>query len=250
MQTRRGADCRMAGMNFRRIATDGGAILYDPGCVNNATELFDPGAWRARGALRELAGGRGSVLFLDAGERRYVLRRYLRGGLPARISRDRYLWLGEARTRGFRELALLGHLAGAGLPAPAPAAARYTRTGLLYRAEIVTLHLPPCEPLAAQLLAGRLESAAWDLVGGTIRRFHDAGVQHADLNASNIMIGDRGGVWLLDFDRGRVRPPGDWSRRVLARLERSLAKTCRARPDIDWRSGFARLVAAHDAAQR
>jgi 3-deoxy-D-manno-octulosonic acid kinase len=238
----------MAGMNFRRIATEGGAILYDPGCVNNAEQLFEPGAWRARGALRELAGGRGSVLFLDAGERQYVLRRYLRGGLPARISRDRYLWLGEARTRGFRELALLGRLADIGLPAPVPAAARYVRRGLFYRAEIVTLRLPPAEPLAARLLAGTLDDSAWERAGLTIRRFHDAGVQHADLNAGNIMIGE-GGVWLLDFDRGRIRPPGPWSRGVLARLERSLAKTCRARPEIDWRAGFGRLVAAHDAAR-
>jgi 3-deoxy-D-manno-octulosonic acid kinase len=238
----------MAGMNFRRVATEGGAILYDPGRVNNAPELFDPVSWRARGALRELAGGRGSVLFLDAGERQYVLRRYLRGGLPARISRDRYLWLGEGRTRGFRELALLGHLADGGLPAPAPVAARYTREGLLYRAEIVTLRLPSCEPLAARLLAGTLDAAGWESVGRTIRRFHDAGVHHADLNASNVMIGDGGGVWLLDFDRGRLRAPGDWTRGVLARLERSLAKTFRARPEIDWRAGFARLVAAHDAA--
>lgn len=237
-------------MNFRRIATEGGAILYDPARANNAPQLFDPEAWRARGALREQRGGRGSVQFLDAGDRQFVLRRYLRGGLPARISRDRYLFLGEARTRGFAELALLGRLADTGLPAPAPVAARYERSGLLYRAAIVTLRLPPCESLAARLLAGRLESTAWEAAGRTLRRFHDAGVQHADLNAHNVMLGESGEVWLLDFDRGRLRPPGDWPRAVLARLERSLAKVCRGRPDLDWRPGFARLVAAHDGAGR
>jgi 3-deoxy-D-manno-octulosonic acid kinase len=240
----------MAGMNFRRIATEGGAILYDPGCVNNAPQLFDPDAWRARGALREQQGGRGSVLFLDAGDRQFVLRRYLRGGLPARISRDRYLFLGEDRTRGFAELALLGRLVDAGLPAPAPAAARYERSGLLYRAAIVTLRLPPCESLAARLLSGSLDPAVWQAIGRTIRRFHDAGVQHADLNAHNVMLGESGEVWLLDFDRGRLRPPGDWPRAVLARLERSLAKVCRGRTDLDWRAGFARLAAAHGAAGR
>lgn len=250
MQTRRGVDCRMAGMTFRRIATEGGAILYDPGSVNNAPELFDPGAWRARGALHEQQGGRGSVQFLDAGERQYVLRRYLRGGLPAMISRDRYLWLGEARTRGFVELVLLGRLVEARLPAPAPVAARYRRDGILYRAEIVTLRLPPCVPLAERLLAGAMDAAAWDAVGRTIRSFHDAGVQHADLNAANVMLGPAGEVWLLDFDRGRIRPPGTWSRAVLARLERSLAKACRDRPEVDWRAGYARLVAAHDSAAR
>ncbi len=234
-------------MKFRRIATEGGAILYDPGCVNNAAELFDTAAWRARGALAEQSGGRGSVLFLDAGDRGFVLRRYLRGGLPARISRDAYLWLGEARTRGFQELELLGRLVDAGLPVPAPAAARYLRGGLVYRAEIATLRLPPCEPLGSRLLAGRLTDAEWEAAGRTIRRFHDAGVQHADLNANNVMLGGPGEVWLLDFDRGRLRAPGGWSQGVLARLGRSLGKICAPRPDLPWREGFARLVAAHDA---
>ena len=40
----------------------------------------------------------------------WVLRRYLRGGMAARFARDRYLWLGEERTRSFRELRLLAEL--------------------------------------------------------------------------------------------------------------------------------------------
>ena len=234
-------------MELRRIATGDGAILFDPERTDDAPALFEPDAWRSRGAATELKGGRGSVLFLDAGDRHYVLRRYLRGGLPARVSRDRFVWFGEGRCRGFAELGLLGRLAYLGLPAPVPVAARYRRNGLLYRAEIVTLRLPACEPLSQRLLAGGVDAPAWEAVGRTIRRFHDAGVHHADLNAANVMLGSSGEVWLLDFDRGRLREPGAWARSVLARLERSLAKTCRGRPDIDWRCGFARLLAAHDA---
>lgn len=234
-------------MDLRRIATEHGAILFHPARTDDAPGLFETRLWRERGALRELEAGRGSVLFLDAGDRHYVLRRCLRGGLPAKISRDRFFWLGEGRVRSFAELRLLTRLESAALPAPLPVAARYRRDGLLYRAEIVTLRLPACEPLSQRLLAGGVDARTWQNVGRTLRRFHEAGVQHADLNAANIMLGSAGEVWLLDFDRGRLRRPGAWTRGVLARLERSLAKTCRARPDIDWRDGFARLVAAHDA---
>jgi 3-deoxy-D-manno-octulosonic acid kinase len=39
-----------------------------------------------------------------------------------------------------------------------------------------------------------------------IARFHRAGVWHADLTAHNILLEVRGVPWLLDFDRGRIRP--------------------------------------------
>jgi 3-deoxy-D-manno-octulosonic acid kinase len=70
-------------------------------------------------------------------------------------------------------------------------------------------------------------------------------VQHADLNSRNIMLGEQGEVWVLDFDRGRLRAPGAWSTRSLDRLARSLVK---AEGDVgDWRPGFELLRRAHDA---
>jgi len=48
-------------------------------------------------------------------------------------------------------------------------------------------------------------------------------VQHADLNAHNILLADDA-VYVLDFDRGRVRARGAWEQAVLARLQRSLVK--------------------------
>jgi 3-deoxy-D-manno-octulosonic acid kinase len=57
-----------------------------------------------------------------------------------------------------------------------------------------------------------------------LRRFHEHGVQHADLNAHNVLLGRDGGVHLLDFDRGRLRERGAWEDTVLARLHRSLVK--------------------------
>jgi 3-deoxy-D-manno-octulosonic acid kinase len=49
-------------------------------------------------------------------------------------------------------------------------------------------------------------------------------VDHADLNAHNILIGDDQ-LWLIDFDRGEIRVTGTaWKLANLARLKRSLLK--------------------------
>ena len=99
--------------------------------------------------------------------------------------------------------------------------------------------------MEAVLAAGPMDDARWAAIGRCLRRFHDAGVQHADLNARNIMLGEQGEVWVLDFDRGRLRAPGAWSGRVLDRLERSLVNS-----DVgvgDWQAGFERLRRAHDS---
>ncbi len=231
---------------FDRQSVDRGAILFDPERVAApGTALFEPEALRARGALRVETGGRGSVLYFDCDGAHWVLRRYLRGGMVGRVIRDRYLWLGEERTRSFRELRLLGELRRRKLPVPVPVAARYRRGLVSYRAELITVRLPDALPLSAMLAAGRMDDARWSAVGRCLRCFHDAGVQHADLNADNIMLGEPGMVWVLDFDRGRLREPGAWCERVLDRLARSIAKR---RPGAtDWQAGFALLRLAHDA---
>src|SRR6185503_16836804 len=204
---------------FERLDIDRGAILFDPQRVAVPGEqLFDPAHWHAQGALTQLAGGRGSIQFIDNDEHRWVIRRYLRGGVPALIARESYLYIGEERTRAFRELRLLAALRERELPVPAPVAARYVRDMVTYRAEIITERLPGARSLSEVI---------------------DAGVQHADLNAHNIMLGEHREVWVLDFDRGRLRHPGSWSRRVLDRLARSLAKISAGANE--WQAGFALL---------
>lgn len=231
---------------LERLATDRGAILFDPERVAvPGGLLFDPAHWQARGALTEQAGGRGSVQFIDAGEGSWVLRRYLRGGMAARIARDRYLWTGEERTRSFREIRLLAGLRERGLPVPVPVAARYRRHHLAYDAELITERLPGARSLPEMLAAGKMDDARWAAIGRCLRHFHDAGVHHADLNANNIMLGEHREVWVLDFDRGRLRHPGSWSGRVLDRLARSLAKINDGANE--WKVGFALLRLAHDA---
>ena len=71
-----------------------------------------------------------------------------------------------------------------------------------------------------------------------MRRFHDLGVCHADLNAHNVLLSEES-VYLVDFDRCRLRAPGLWRDANLVRLRRSLEKVTWALPaerfaESDW----------------
>jgi 3-deoxy-D-manno-octulosonic acid kinase len=91
----------------------------------------------------------------------------------------------------------------------------------------------------------------WQAVGRCIRRFHDAGFYHADLSTHNLQLDARGKVWLLDWDRGRLRSPGRWRQANLQRLHRSCRKIrdqdgARFTTD-DWRAlldGYASVASA------
>jgi 3-deoxy-D-manno-octulosonic acid kinase len=219
---------------FERVT--GGGILYDASRLRKpATELFETSYWQAQGGLQELAGGRASVAIVTAGEERWVLRHYRRGGFMARVSRDSYFWLGEARTRSFAEWRLLAELRRRGLPVPAPIAARYVRGTVTYRADLITEHLPDSRTLADAITGAQLPREQWSAVGRTIAAFHREGVHHADLNAHNIMLEHSAvapRVYLLDFDRGRIEARGAWEQEVLARLRRSLEKIKAQRRDV------------------
>ena len=196
-------------------------ILYDGDVLDQAdSTLFDPSAWSARGKLTGSALGRGTTVFIRDGDNHWVLRHYLRGGMAATISRDRYVWTGLEQTRAWREWRLLAELRERGLPVPPPVAAQVVRRGLLYSADLITGRL---EGRALSVVAREQRLEQWKAVGACIRRFHDEGVFHADLNAHNILL-DGDSVALLDFDRSRLRPPGKWREQNLERLQRSLRK--------------------------
>jgi 3-deoxy-D-manno-octulosonic acid kinase len=219
-------------------------MLSDPTCLGNLAEdaresLFDPEFWRARGELSAAAGGRGSAWFIASGARQWVLRHFRRGGFIARLSQDAYVWTGEDGVRAFAEWRLLELLTRRGLPVPQPVAARYRRTGVCYRCDLITERIVDAHPLSAALAQGALPEPQWRAVGATVARLHRAGVDHADLNAHNILLDREGAVSVIDFDRGRLRAPGAWSLRNLQRLRRSLAKISRDLPpgrfsDATW----------------
>jgi 3-deoxy-D-manno-octulosonic acid kinase len=203
-------------------------VLYDA-AVERAASIdverwFDRDYWQSAGAPLGEKTGRGAVVVLEQGAARWVLRHYKRGGLVARFVEDHYVWKGLEHTRAFREWRLLAQLRALGLPVPRPIAARVERSGLLYRADIITRYLPGTRPLSA-ILNEAAAVEVWAEIGAMIRAFHDCGVDHPDLTAHNILMAPEGKeVFLVDFDNAHVRPKGRWQDAGLARLERSLRK--------------------------
>jgi 3-deoxy-D-manno-octulosonic acid kinase len=228
----------------------GGAMLYDTSRAGNATEAWlEPEAWRARGTVVPLGEGRGSAWLVLADGREMVLRHYRRGGLLGTRRGDRYAWRGEAQTRCFREWQMLYQLHRVGMPVPTPIAAGYRRNGNHYTADILTERIPSVRSLAALVRAGPLPITQWTNIGRWLRRFHLRGVCHADLNAHNILLGDEGPAWLIDLDRGTLRPPGWWCDANLVRLRRSLEKlTARLPPAHFATSDWHMLLDAYFAA--
>jgi 3-deoxy-D-manno-octulosonic acid kinase len=227
------------GPEVKRSAVAGGAMLYDTSRAGNLSEeWFEPRFWQARGELDGSARGRGATYFIRADQRRFVLRHYRRGGLMARLFGDHYRWRDEQSTRPFAEWQLTYRLQRAGLPVPVPLAARYRRQGSSYRGDLLTERLPTVGSLAECLRTGALSVVTWIAIGRCIRRFHDFGVCHADLNAHNVLLSEEG-VYLIDFDRCLLRKPGLWCDGNLVRLRRSLEKVSWGMPperfsESDW----------------
>jgi 3-deoxy-D-manno-octulosonic acid kinase len=229
-------------MNPTSIKTDKSHILYDADSIGQLSDdFFSPAWWDEQGLLLDTAAGRGTTVFVRHEASTLALRHYHRGGLPARFVRDSYLWLGLEKTRPWREWHLLQELYRRGLPVPRPVAARVSRSGIVYRADIIT-EVVDAEPLANWLVKKRLPSTLLEGLGACLRRFHQAGVYHADLNACNILLDDGGKVTLIDFDRGELRTPATgWQQSNLARLKRSLEKFRRKErrfsfDDEDWKT--------------
>jgi 3-deoxy-D-manno-octulosonic acid kinase len=215
-------------LSVERIERGGDSvILYDGSRLDHArADWFDPQSWPDAPAAPGYSGGRGATLFITVAGQDWVLRHYHRGGHVARLAGDSFIWLGEDRTRSFAEWRLLARIHEGGLPAPRPVAARYLRSGPLYRADLITVRIPDVVPLSTRLATADVDVPAWQRVGECVGRFHAARFFHADLTAHNLQINGRGEIFLLDFDRGRrmLTVDGAWRRRNLARLHRSLSK--------------------------
>ena len=225
-----------------------GAILFDRKQLRQADpEWFLPAKWGERARPVD-SGGRGGAWFVDAPFGPSLLRLYLRGGWAARLSRDKYVWHGANRTRSFEEFRLTRALLAKGLPVPKPIAASYVRDGMGYRASILIERLADVRTLAdrAQVTGA---DAPWEEAGRLIARFHRAGLDHADLNAHNLLFNAQGHGWMIDFDRGALRIPATrWRENNLARLQRSVLKLRGERDREAVLQDFTRLRRAYDTA--
>lgn len=213
-------------MKIRSHKQDSLLIVYDADAIEHpGPQLFDRHYWAQQDGLAGEAIGRGSALFLETPFGAAVLRQYLRGGVPARFSRDRYLFTGWERSRPVAEFKILARLHEAELSVPEPLAAMTQRSLLFCSGGLLTRRIAGALPLA-DLMRHRTEGQSlWRDTGACIRRFHDFGVIHADLNARNILIDSQDRVFLIDFDRARICPGAAAAyARNLQRLRRSFEK--------------------------
>lgn len=227
-----------------------GAIVFDARALPQtpAPEWFDAAHWGAD-AQPVGSGGRGAAWFIDEASGAMVLRRYLRGGLMAKLSHDSFVWRGQDAVRSFAEFRLLQTLHAQGLPVPMPLAAAYWRSGRRYRAAILLQRIVGVHSFGHRVLDDAA-SAPWRECGALIARFHRAGLDHPDLNAHNLLFDAGNAGWMIDFDKGRIR--GDaasgWRQANLSRLRRSLDKITGGGQARAIETGFAHLLHAYDQA--
>jgi 3-deoxy-D-manno-octulosonic acid kinase len=231
-----------------RTAEGEGAILFDASQLRQVDpRWFDPAQWGDR-AQPVHGSGRGGAWFIEASYGACVLREYRRGGWAARVSSDRHLWRGARNVRSFAEFRLLRELLRRKLPVPQPIAASYLRRGASYRAAILMERIVDVQSLADLARAAPGE-AHWEAAGQLVARCHRAGLDHADLNAHNLLFDAQGSGWVIDLDRGVLRiPETAWRERNLARLQRSILKERGGREVAAVAADFARLRKAYDHA--
>jgi 3-deoxy-D-manno-octulosonic acid kinase len=173
-----------------------------------------------------IEGGRTRHALIRSGDDFWVLKEYRRGGLIGRWNVRRY-WRCE---RFFEELRVSVLAAAAGVPTAEALALILESAGAgSVRAWLLTRYLEGVRPLheyVTQPAAG----AVFEAAGDAVRRMHDAGIDHRDLNVGNI-VGSLAGeprAHIVDWDRARRRPHGSWNPLAnLVRLWRSAEKARR-----------------------
>jgi 3-deoxy-D-manno-octulosonic acid kinase len=187
------------------------------------TDWFSDTYWLNQGRLLGASSGRGSAWMVKSGNDKMMLRHYSRGGFPAHFIKDKYFWTGLNNTRSFNEYKLLEKMVKLSLPVPEPIAALVCKKGLFYEANILIKYIMHDSTFAG-LLNIDSDILVWQQVGATIAQFHNHGINHADLNANNILI-DKSSVYLIDFDHSRqCKPRKMWQNANIKRLKRSIDK--------------------------
>jgi 3-deoxy-D-manno-octulosonic acid kinase len=93
--------------------------------------------------------------------------------------------------------------------------------------------IPNAKDLVDVLVANSLGADIYQKFGQEIRKMHDVGVNHTDLNIHNILLDDSQKVWIIDFDKCGQQAGDDWKEGNLNRLKRSFLKEVNKR-QIQW----------------
>lgn len=231
--------------NIQQKTINSHVMLFDADHFALIPKMFTSQYWQTANAITGQASGRGTTYFFQHNKNEYVLRHYRRGGLIGKVLSDQYLYTGLEKSRAWQEFRLLQHMKTLDLTCPTPIAALLKRSGLYYQADIISTRIPGAQDLHHILLVKSLPANIWQKIGQTIAKFHNQQIYHHDLNIHNIMLDNKHGVWLIDFDKCGVRQDHTWKESNIARLKRSFIKEQRLR-NIHWQlSDWQCLISAY-----
>lgn len=163
--------------------------------------------------------------------KRIVFRHYTHGGLLGAMLGDRYLF----GSRSFEELTLTEEIRSCGIPTVQPVGAIHRSTlPPFYQAYLFSLEIPHAKNLIQYFQESASHPAPEYLsqkrkfirmAGLLLRKFHQAGFFHGDLQLKNILVAEDE-VFLIDFDRSyrKLSLALKEKMRNLLRLNRSVEK--------------------------
>jgi len=179
----------------------------------------------ADSAPADTPGGRGALSrFSWLPGRDGLVRPCRRGGVMRFLGRNYVL-----ENRPLREFEAHCEAVARGIPAPMPLGVAWQRTGGFLRGALATEAVDAPDLLAWLRAAENADPAGREKTlrrcGALVRKMHDAGIWHADLQVKNLLVSPEGPM-LIDFDGARVgAPPGNVNRaRNLLRFRRSLER--------------------------
>lgn len=163
------------------------------------------------GPTTPFSGGRGTAYKVEvSGVGSVVVRRYRRGGLFGKILKDRYF----VPHRALSELFSLTTAGLRGVPTPHALGISEKRrrfrfipspfyTALIATSEIAgSVNLPDFLKREGD---SRLRSEVLVRAGAAVKKMHDAGIYHRDLNMNNLLVGSfENDLFIIDFDRAKV----------------------------------------------
>lgn len=222
-----------AGVRFHLLTRGRRTLAVAPDFREQAPWLLDgidaapPVAW-VEGRRRH------PVVALPDG-RNVIVRRLAHGGLFGNLL-GRVFW---GLNRPLREFVATVRAGEKGIPVPAAVGARIDWLGIgFYRGDVLSLEISGAEDLGKVLRDGwadcprRRRDLAIGATAIAVRRMHDAGLYHPDLNLKNVLVrwsGKGPEAFLVDLDRARFYREITFRlrRKNLWRLARSAEKLAR-----------------------
>lgn len=209
-------------------------------------------AWAGAQGDRVAFAGRGEAYGVRLGGVPAVVRHARRGGyVIAPLLGDRFL----GTPRFFRELRWSQRLSDAGILTPRMLAGAWHRSGPVHRADVATERLDGADLatlfFAASPPQGEDRRAILVAVAQAVRRLHDAGIVHPDLQLRNVLVvpgADGPAAALLDVDSCRASRGAAAARGNLRRFFRSWEKWNRLRGPLLTARDRADFAAAYGEA--